>query len=75
MHSRLLKKEIIYNIHATHRFTERQILPEEIIGIIDDKKTVVSIQKNKRIRFENKNVVVIGEIKNDSIWIITAFRK
>lgn len=73
MYSKLLKKEIIYQTHATHRSFERKIAPQMINEIIDDEKTQVSIQKNRRIKFSNNGFIVIGELRDNSLWIITTY--
>ncbi|HOO32858.1 MAG TPA: hypothetical protein PK466_06415 [Thermotogota bacterium] len=75
MFSKLLKREIIYQLHAAHRSIERDISPGRILEIIDDPASAVTIQKNHRIKFCNNSEVVIAELKGNSLWIITAYRK
>jgi len=75
MFSELLKKEIDLQVHASQRGVEREITEREIITIIDDPGTKVSMQANRRIRFENDGTTIIAENRGNSLRIITVYRE
>jgi len=73
MYSRLLKKEIIYNVHAAQRSIEREIPAKILLETVDNPSTNVSLQKNGRMKFKKDNLIIIAEMKNNALWIITAY--
>ena len=73
MFSQLLDMDIVYNVHASNRTLEREVLPSLVKEIIDDPSTECEIQQNGRLKFENKGLVIIGEVRKSRLWIVTVF--
>ncbi len=74
MISKLLGVEINFNLHASNRSYERYIDNEKIMSVIDDPLSIVTVQKNHRMKFVNGKIVIIAELKNHELFIITVFK-
>jgi hypothetical protein len=70
-----LDKFLYIRSHALERSIEREIGLDNLKEMLESKESEATLQRNGRIRIQNKKIVAIIQIDGDDLVLITAFRK